>query len=464
MNIDEELYCPIQNNGIGFIKGSVKSLFQNLISQYNRCFKEKELNKDDIKGVIEEIIAWSEGRLCFNEFAQIMVILLLTIEEKSNSRVVWLYSSGIAFHYGDLEICRELVIFAIDKAGTGTVKNSNKEFIKLSKEDKEQNVADILGMIIEELGRESHLEEEKYSELLIDFAKPLEQWRNLEVPKSKQEGSYDLVYRIVALCYTYKAYRTAIRLSGLLYISDQTKNKENLSKTIFLMGKIVYELGYLEVAKQCFLFADKETKGQCWKEKDEKYNTLLQQETKLELTNEILEKDKELKEKISSGEIKWYTYDEVKKYYAKELDIPSVDLKKQKKARMKIGEKAIKKYEKYAQGSMEEQMKGIEEAFSVFTENPEVYEAAAYLYYLKANLFLSQNDFKTAYEYFQKAYQCEEGKRNGLVLLGIAITLSQMGRMKEAVVYLFRTYILCGKDFITEKVGEKPWEMVEKYL
>lgn len=65
------------------------------------------------------------------------------------------------------------------------------------------------------------------------------------------------------------------------------EEEENLSNTIFLMGKIVYELGYLEVAKQCFLFVDEDTKGKCWKE--------------------------------------------LKKYYAKELDIPFIDLKNRKK-------------------------------------------------------------------------------------------------------------------------------------
>ena len=325
-------------------------------------------------------------------------------------------------------------------------------------------MADILGMVVEELESKKRIDEKKYKSLLNDFAKLLEKWRNLEVPKSQHEGSYDLIYQIVEACYINKAYRTALRLSSLLFISDQTKNEENLSKSLFMMGKITYELGHLEVAKRCFLFADEDTNGKCWNSEDKQYNELLEQETELELTDEIIEKDRQLQEKVDKGEIKLYTSIEVDKYYEGELDIPFVDLKKQKKDRMKTGEKAIKKYEKYAQGSIEERMKGIEEAFSVFTEEPEVYEAAAYLYYLKANLYITKNDYETAYKYFRKAYQCEGGKRNGLVLLGTAITLSQTGRMKEATVYLFRTYILCGKEFIIEKVGEKPWDMVEKYL
>lgn len=462
MNSNEELYYPLDQGG--FAKSNVCNIFQKLIGKYNRCFEETEINENKIRGAVEDIIIYAKGGTRPKEFGQAMVILLLAFEKKSNSRAVWLDNANIAFNCGDFEICRELVIFAIKKSGKGDVNNSNKEFIKLSKEDKEQNVADILGMIVEEVERENYVKEEKYDELLNDFVKPLEQWRGLEVPKSNREESYDLIYQIVELCYKHKAYHTAMRLSGLLYISDQTKKQEKLSKTMFLMGKIVYELGHLEVAKRCFLFADEETKGECWNNEDEKYYALLQQETKLKLTDEILEKVRELEEKISSGEITLYTREEMAKYRAGKLESPFIDLKKQEKNRMKIGEKAIKKYEKYAQGSLEERMKGIEEAFSVLTEEPEVYEAAAYLYYLKANLFISQNDYETAYECFQKAYQCKEGKRNGLVLLGTAITLSQMGRMKEAVVYLFRTYILCGKEFIIEKVGEKPWKMVEKYL
>lgn len=462
MNSNEKLYYPLERGE--FVKKTFCNTYQKLINKYNRIFEEKKVDEDRLIHAVEDIIVYATTATFPNEFIQAMVLLLLTIEKKSNSRTVWLYGADVAFNCGDLEICRELVIFAIGKLGKADVNNYNGEFIKLSREDKNQNVADILGMIVEELEREKHLEEEKYSEILNDFVRPLEQWKDLDVPKSKQDGSYDIVYKIVKLCYKHKAYRTAMRLSGLLYISDQTENKENLSKTIFLMGQIIYELGHLEVAKRCFLYVDEETKGECWSDEDEEYHALLQKETKMELTDEILEQDRQLKERLSNGEIKLYTDEEVDKYYDGELDNPFANPKKQKKVRMKIGEKAIKRYEKYAQGSIEERMKGIEEAFSVLTEEPEVYAEATYLYYLKANLFILQNDFKMAYEYFQRAYQCEEGKRNGLVLLGMAITLSQMGRMKEAVVYLFRTYILCGKEFITEKVGKKPWDMVEKYL
>ncbi len=141
-----------------------------------------------------------------------------------------------------------------------------------------------------------------------------------------------------------------------------------------------------------------------------------------------------------------------------------VDIKIIEKERKKLGEKAVKRYEKSAKGTPEERLQAIAAAFVVFTEAPEIYPEAAYLYFQKGNIYLDKGEFETAYDCFKKAYNCKDGKRNGMVLLGLAIVLSQMERMKESTAYLFRTYILCGKDFIIDKVGEEPWKMVEAFL
>ena len=448
-----------------------RSIYEEYIDEYNRFISEDKENEEAMEDVITDVLINCKGdaKITSNEFLQSIVILWFIVGTKSYSRSVWVHNADIAFDHGDLEICRELVIYAIKEIGIGDVRNSNKEYPKLRNEDKDQNVADILGIIVDELKQEGHLDESKYKELLEDFAKPLDKWRNLEVPKVKYEGSYDLVYEIIQLCYKHKAYHTGLRLSGLLFVSDQTKKFVKMAKTLFLSGKILYELGYMEAAKRCFIFADEDTDKECWKGEEEKYHDLLQQDTKLEMNEELLKKLEVLEERVNSGKLKIYTEEERKQFSAQrragtlELDA-SADPKKRKKMRTKLEKKAIAKYEKYAQGSDEERMKGIDEAFAVFNEEPEVYEAAAYLYYLKANCYLTQNDYETAYEYFQKAYKCESGKRNGLVLLGIAIVLSQMGRMQESVIYLFRTYILCGKDFIIDKCGEEPCKMIEKYF
>lgn len=462
MSDSKELYYALGEDE--FALASLSDCLQKAIEKYEKLANEKEVNMKKLRAAVTFLIKNSADEWGPNEFAQAMIILLLAIEKRDNSRYTWLACSKVAYSQKDLEICREFVIKAIEESGKSDVKNTNKEFIPLSQEDETENVADILGMVIDELTKKESLDEEKYEELLEDFAIPLEKWNDLEVPKTHEEESYGLVHEIVELCYKHKAYGTALRLSGLLYVSDKTKKMEHLADTMYLMGKVMFELGYMEVAKRCFLFADEDTDGQCWDEEDDKYKVVMQQETKLEITEEILEMQRQIDKKIESGEIKTYTDEELDKYFDGELEIEFIDSKKQEKARKKLGEKAIKIYEKYAQESLEERMQGIEEAFEVFTEAPEVYEEAAYLYYLKANIIMEQGDNEGAYEAFRKAYNCQNGSRNGLVLLGIAITLSQMGRMNEATAYLFRTYIFWGDEFIIEKVGVAAWEMLESYL
>lgn len=151
MNNIEELYYPF-NKG-KFDIWDVCGKFQKLIDEYNRVIKDNDINETKIMSKILDIIIYVIIRKDLNEISQAMVTLLLALEKRNNSRTVWSYCASIAFNCGDLEICRELVIFAIKKSSIGDVRNSNREFIKLSKEDKEQNVADILGMVVEELER-----------------------------------------------------------------------------------------------------------------------------------------------------------------------------------------------------------------------------------------------------------------------------------------------------------------------
>lgn len=457
----ELLMYPLEEDE--FAIGNLSDKLQNMMNEYNALMKKGEVDERDVRSLVEDILMDVRDFKSPYELSQIMAILLWAIEKKDNSRGIWVDSAHIAYNYNDLEISRELVIRAIEADSKSGVKISKDEFIPLSEENKSQNIADILGMIMEELEIDV-LEEKKYHQLLQDFAALLEQWRELEVPKTHDDGSYALLYEIVEACYKHEAYHTAVRLSGLLYSSDRTKKQDYLSATMYLVGKVMFELGYMEVAKRCFLFAEEDTKGQCWKVGDEKYKELLQKETCLELTEEVLEKQRQIDEKVKKGELKLYTLDEIDEYEDGELEISFIDSEKWGKDRKNLGEKAVKRYEKSAKGTPEERMEAIEEAFAIFTEAPEIYPEAAYLYFQKANIYLDKGEFETAYDCFKKAYNCKDGKRNGMVLLGIAIVLSQMGRMKESTAYLFRTYILCGKDFIIDKVGEGPWEMVEAYL
>lgn len=382
---------------------------------------------DSVSGKVMTIISNSLGLYGAIDFTRAMCILLLAREGRNAYKLMG-YCADAAYISGNLEFCRELADRMVKESCRAEV---SKVYLELKSESAEENVADIMGMITDELSETS---EEDYEKLLDDLAPLLERWRIRKVPKHLTDGAYELTYEIVRLCFEHKAYRTAMRLWPLVYISDERKKKPNLVKTFILAGKIVYEQGYMEVAKRCFMFADEDSKGKCWKDVPEKYHALLEQETKLELTEEVLEQQK--------------------------LETEFADAEKQDKERNQLGEKAMEAYKKYADGDPEERLKGIDEAFGVFTEEPELYEAAVYLYFLKANICLEKGDVESAYHCIKKAYACKDGNRNRMVLLCMALVLGEMGRSNEAFVYVFRSYILGGREqtdfmgMIMDELGE----------
>ncbi|MCM1536469.1 MAG: hypothetical protein NC126_11155 [Clostridium sp.] len=63
-----------------------------------------------------------------------------------------------------------------------------------------------------------------------------------------------------------------------------------------------------------------------------------------------------------------------------------------------------------------------------------------------------------------KAYACKNGNKNAMVLLGITTILRKQGRKTEATAYAFRAYLLLGRKFVLEALGESALEAVEKYL
>lgn len=397
------------------------------------------------------------GDICVDygvyDLARAMAVLEIAREGRTAYRV-WGLSCEITFNAGDIEFCRE---FAIRNARDGY---SQKKYNPIKRESADENVADIMGMITDELGE---LEDDDYDELLEDLAAPLVQWRALNVPKYKDGDAYTAMYEIVRLCYEHKAYHTALRLLALLYVTDK-KNMPNLISTNLLAGKIMLKLGYMEVAKNCFLLAARDNAKKRRSPFPEEYREFLEQETKLEVPGEVLEMQKIIDDDAASGKIKTYTKEEVDQYRDDKLKIELPDPKKIEKERNKIAENAIKAYEKHSGGDLKERLKGIDEAFKEFTEEPEVYEQAAYLYFMKANIYLEEDDLENAYAAIKQAYKCKNGNRNGMVLLTFAIILSKMERFNEANIYIFRCYILFGGEFIAEKLGDGAMEVLEDYL
>lgn len=89
----------------------------------------------------------SRGPYRPHEFAQSLSILLFAREGRENSRLPWLSIAYDASESGDLEICREIVIRAIKECRK---ENVRKSLIPITKESADENIADIMGMIVDE--------------------------------------------------------------------------------------------------------------------------------------------------------------------------------------------------------------------------------------------------------------------------------------------------------------------------
>lgn len=465
---NKELRVPCA--GEEFSPADYRALVEKDVEEYNTIqyeTAESEKDPDELYMVTRGLI--EDGTYRFGvenlpgavDFAYAMCILHLAVRGRDSYRDTGRLADA-AFAGGDLEICREFVHRAVKESSAGTVDNSNKAYIPLKNENAEEHIADILGMITDELGEQP---DEEYGSLLEDLAPLLEKWRLLKIPKHSAKGAYEHTYEMTRLCFEHKAYKTAARLWGLVYISDDRKKMPNLAKTFLLAGMIMCEQGYAEVAKRCFMLSEEEdTKGKFWKNVPEKYRELLSKDTRLEITDEIREAQKRLDEEIKSGKLKLYTEEQEDKFLDGELEeeVDFPDPEKREEERIALGEKALKEYEKHAGGGADERLKGVDAAFKILTEAHELYEASAYLYFLKANVYLEKGDVKAAYELIKKAYGCKHGNRNYLILLCAALILGKLGRTNEAAVYVFRCYILGSREtvdvmgMVMDELGELP--------
>ena len=473
--IPEDLYCReksiyLSPDGEKYDLRTIETLAK-YIERYN-ILTGLEREKDLVR-----VIQWMQSCVKYpysKKFLQALVLLELAYENRDNYRDAWRESAIASMFWGDKEIARELACFAAKQSCRSDVANSHYEFAILMKQDKDENVADIIGMVIDELSAQKPLEGAELEAILSDFAEPVLQWRALEVPKYAKNGSYQVIEPILELCMRHKAYVTALRLSGLLYISDISKKKwEKLGYTMMLTGRIAYELGFMEVAKQCFLFAEKDTDGACFEGQDDKYRVLLDTKTELEFTQELKDGKQYVQDLFASDSVYAFSIDEYDEILDGKIKVPPYGLKgsdfyypdkKYASARNKYNKKAMKEYDAHANGTPQERIDAIQKAFGLLVEEPEAYECGRVLYMELAKIYIEQEDYDKAREYLKKAYNSKEGKCSAAVLLGFYEVCNAQKQTTEAAAFLFRAYVLAGKDFVLEHVGVGAWELIKKYI
>lgn len=94
-------------------------------------------------------------------------------------------------------------------------------------------------------------------------------WDKLPNPRGIYSDSYHLAKDIIDTCFIIKDFKKAKEWSEKLYLTGfmriDTGEKE------FFAGKVAYELGELETAKEFFNIANNKSEGRCFEDEDSKY-------------------------------------------------------------------------------------------------------------------------------------------------------------------------------------------------
>ncbi|MFF2484305.1 hypothetical protein [Paenibacillus sp. NPDC058071] len=104
-----------------------------------------------------------------------------------------------------------------------------------------------------------------------DSIKTLEEaWGLLPEPKGiYSEESFHLVKDIIDTCFVINDFIKAKEWSDKIYLTGFAR--KDTGKKEFISGKVAYELGDLELAKEFFSIANKKSEGRCFEDEHTKY-------------------------------------------------------------------------------------------------------------------------------------------------------------------------------------------------
>lgn len=111
------------------------------------------------------------------------------------------------------EFCRETTLRDLKYMRRSDLPSMGKEYVEVIKEDKNTHVADILGMIVEELQEKGVMTDDLYEELTEELQEYLIRWRELDVPKLNSKEAHPVMKAIEEICFQHQAYRTCLILS-----------------------------------------------------------------------------------------------------------------------------------------------------------------------------------------------------------------------------------------------------------
>ena len=340
--------------------------------------------------------------------------IMFSVYENSPESSNYLYDNLQAFmHYGQYsmpELCRETVTRELKNTSKSDLSNSGKEYIEVLKENKNDHVFDFLGLVLQELQDKGTLTDqlcEEVTEQLKDLAL---KWRKLDVPKTAKEESYLIMKEIANICFQHGAFRSCLILSPIYMISGK-KCQAHYEESLFFVGKVLYELGYLEYSKNC-LQRVIENVGDAYfnQEENQKYKAILTKDTALEMPQWVKERDADIQRMLKDGEAYWVPNDEFTEVNEKMRKENQKKAKRDKTALQAILDTYASQIEQLCQISGAELHEKANNLKEIFGELGRDTEEIVTVYRLDGEEYLKEGEFEKAKQEFDKAFSYTQGR------------------------------------------------------
>ena len=373
-------------------------------------------------------------------------IVLAAVWGNSPEHTDYLYKHlHIYMDYGDFsipELCREIVIRELKHTSRSDLSNSGKEFLEIIKESKNEHVMDILGFALDELLKKGELTDSMCEELTDSLKTPLLRWRNLDVPKTAKEESYQIMKELECVLFAHHAYETCLILSPMLMIAG-TDCQSHYEESLFFVGKILYELGYLEYAKNCFLRVVVNGREEVLNaSEDKKYKELLNADTYLMIPHWVEDQDLDIAQMLKNGQAFWASDDEADEIEEKHDKDLKKKAKKEKADIVKCKENFGKLIDllKGATGNQYHEL--LDEAKKEFDESGNSTSEIVTIYRLDGEAYLKEGDYEKAEYELKKAFTYAHGKYCPELMNDFAILAEHYNESGKAKAFRFRAEIL----------------------
>ncbi|MBR1702956.1 MAG: hypothetical protein IJ716_13575 [Lachnospiraceae bacterium] len=407
-----------------------------------------------------------------------LAMFALYVAISDNPEEGWYLTRAMDYYFRHMkrnlpEFCREIIFRDLKHTSKADLSNSGKDYVALIKENENTHVADILGLILEELQEKAELSggvgeglsDKTIEELIDELKEPIVQWRNFKLPKTEDDSAYEVIRRIAEVCFRHKAYRTCLLLSPLHMICGK-RSFTHFEESLFFTGKVLYELGYEEFARNCFQRVDENTAHTCWRKENEKYRALLEKETVLDVPQWVYDRDADIQEKAARGEALIVTdseMDEIDENHEKEVK------KQSRKYEKQLSESLAKFVEEWKQvealaglggdanaetgiglkGQTDaesradvELHKKVEELLALLGEAGKDTKEAVECHCLNGEVYLREGNAAKAEEEYRAAYAIDAGRYSSRLMKDFAELAEYRGQKGMAKAYCFRAEIL----------------------